>query len=140
MQVASRILITELVVRKAQTHTNAAYPLMIFSWGLADLTRYLFYTLSLIMGTNVPGWIRWLRYSAFFVLYLTGAASEWLLMNQARKTFSDNVYLKWFLTAMQVIWIPGLYVMYTHMIKQRAKALSNNINTSGRTRKTNSTK
>lgn len=67
------------------------------------------------------------RYTLFYVLYPLGAGSEAMLIFstlpshwpwQAAWSFREYVYAGLF-----AIWWPGLYVMYTHMIKQRKRAI-----------------
>jgi very-long-chain (3R)-3-hydroxyacyl-CoA dehydratase len=80
----------------------------------------MFYALSLLMGA-APYISLWTRYNFFFILYPMGAGSEWMLVNAARPFTKDLFH--YFLLAMQVIYFPGFIHMYTHMIKQRTKAL-----------------
>jgi len=105
---------------------------MVLSWALTEVIRYTFYAASLIGGEFAP--LLWLRYSTFFVLYPTGAGSE-ALVNLATLPVSVATGGSWFsmLPLKQwdeysylrgvffIMWWPGLYVMYAHMIKQRRK-------------------
>lgn len=65
-----------------------------------------------------------LRYTFFFVLYPLGAGSEWILMYHsldAAKAIHPNFYYG--LIFILVMYVPGFYILYSHMIKQRTKFL-----------------
>ncbi|KAL1999472.1 hypothetical protein VTN02DRAFT_4461 [Thermoascus thermophilus] len=93
------------------------------AWGITECIRYGFFALQ-VWGKGVPGWWLWLRYNTFYVLYPIGITSEnvliWLALEPARQL--DPLY-RWFLIAVMVIYIPGSYILYTHMIAQRRRAL-----------------
>lgn len=53
--------------------------LMIISWSLVEIVRYLFYVFALVTGDSTkktPYLLFWLRYSLFAVLYPTGITGE----------------------------------------------------------------
>lgn len=50
---------------------------MVLSWSITECIRYPFYAFGLI-GSE-PGFLLWLRYTTFYVLYPTGAGSEALV-------------------------------------------------------------
>lgn len=50
---------------------------MVISWAITEVIRYTFYVTSLLGWEFSP--LLWVRYSAFYVLYPTGASSEALL-------------------------------------------------------------
>ncbi|KAG5342939.1 hypothetical protein C0989_005888 [Termitomyces sp. Mn162] len=62
----------------SQVRTNPLYTSMILSWSITEVIRYAFYALTL-MGSEPP-LLLWLRYTTFYILYLTGASSEALLI------------------------------------------------------------
>lgn len=51
------------------------YALMVLAWSAADVVRYLYFAARLL-GGHQYGRLVWLRYSAFYVLYPIGIASE----------------------------------------------------------------
>ena len=57
---------------------------MLFAWSLADVVRYSYFVI-LLAGSSVPSWLKWLRYSLFFVLYPVGIGGEWFLMYGAAR-------------------------------------------------------
>ncbi|KAB8230042.1 putative membrane protein [Aspergillus alliaceus] len=103
------------------TTPSWAYPSMLLAWSAADTIRYLYFVVMLARGP-VPGPLKWLRYSVFFVLYPIGIGSEWWLMfNAARATSSCVVagIFGFFL----VLYGPGTPMMYKYMVNQRRKVL-----------------
>jgi len=68
--------------------------------------------------------VTWLRYNTFYVLYPMGIISEvveiFKCVPEARKRGED---WKWALWAVVAIYVPGSYILYTHMIKQRRKII-----------------
>ena len=62
------------------------------------------------------------RYNLFFVLYPMGIASEfWLVMNSAPYAEEVHPLLKYVIYAIMGIYVPGSYIMYTHMMAQRRR-------------------
>ncbi|KAK0455066.1 PTPLA-domain-containing protein [Armillaria borealis] len=94
--------------------SNPLYTTMVFAWSATELL--------------------YLRYTLFYVLYPLGASSE-AFLNYATLPTSSPVpsWLSWaqgmwkptdyIRGLLFLIWWPGLYVMYTHMIVQRRKVL-----------------
>ncbi|KAL4073940.1 PTPLA-domain-containing protein [Scleroderma citrinum] len=128
LQVTSRLILVWLIVaRFPSTHLNPFYTTMVLAWSLTEVLRYTYYTLSL-MGARVPHALTWLRYTTFYVLYPLGAGSEALVVLSTIPEWKHGQYVKWgledWLKAGQVLlWIPGLWVMYTHMMQTRRKVL-----------------
>ncbi|KAN0091120.1 Protein tyrosine phosphatase-like protein, PTPLA domain containing protein [Tylopilus felleus] len=128
VQVSSRlILVWAIVARYPSTHTSPIYTTMVLAWSLTEVPRYTYYALSLL-GITPPFWLTWLRYSTFYILYPLGAGSEALLALSTISEWQNGRYANWLLedwlkATMVLIWIPGLYVMYTHMMRTRAKVL-----------------
>ncbi|KDN35823.1 hypothetical protein RSAG8_11257, partial [Rhizoctonia solani AG-8 WAC10335] len=126
MQVASRIyLVWGATESFSATRSNPFYATMVLAWSITEVIRYSFYACNL--AGSEPRFLLWLRYTTFYVLYPLGAGSENALIFSTLPK-SSPLSGKWspydFLRGFFVlIWVPGLYVMYTHMIKQRRKAL-----------------
>ncbi|SMQ47505.1 unnamed protein product [Zymoseptoria tritici ST99CH_3D7] len=78
MQVASRYLLVWLIVEPFP-HTTAlsspAYSSMLVAWSVTEVIRYSYFAVTLTTG-GVPGWMLWLRYNTFFVLYPLGIGSD----------------------------------------------------------------
>ncbi|KAA1471762.1 PTPLA-domain-containing protein [Dentipellis sp. KUC8613] len=123
MQVASRLfLVWGVAARYDAARTTPLYASMVLSWSITEVIRYAFYTLALL-GSE-PALLSWLRYTTFYVLYPTGAGSEAFVNFATLPSFSNlgawdvEAYVR---AALFAIWWPGLYVMYTHMMRQRRK-------------------
>ncbi|GLA57199.1 hypothetical protein AtubIFM54640_003324 [Aspergillus tubingensis] len=137
MQVASRILLVwgimypfqgVIVGEKSQEVVGLgdyAFLGCLGAWGVTECIRYGFFALQL-SGVGVPGWWAWLRYNTFYVLYPLGISSECLMVYKALGPAGELVspLYRWFLIAVLGIYVPGSYILYTHMIKQRRKAMS----------------
>ncbi|KAL4984945.1 tyrosine phosphatase-like protein [Aspergillus falconensis] len=95
----------------------------LLAWGVTECIRYGFFVMQVNGGVeSVPGWWQWLRYNTFYVLYPVGISSECALAFKAlgpAKVFHPIYW--WFVVAVLAIYVPGSYVMYTHMIRQRRK-------------------
>jgi very-long-chain (3R)-3-hydroxyacyl-CoA dehydratase len=71
MQVSSRLwLVWAINVLCPDTRAQFGFPLMVASWGLVEVPRYAFYALNLYDA--VPGFLFFLRYHLFMVLYPSG--------------------------------------------------------------------
>ncbi|KAG1771750.1 PTPLA-domain-containing protein [Suillus occidentalis] len=128
IQVSSRlILVWGIVERFPHTHSSPVYTTMILAWALTEVPRYAYYALSLA-GCGVPAWLTWMRYSTFYVLYPIGAGSEALVMLSTIPEWSGGKLEAWSAedwvkAGLVAIWVPGLWVMYSHMMRMRRKVL-----------------
>jgi len=110
---------------------------MISSWAVAEVTRYSFHVAAALFSTGrVPRWLSWARYNFFFVLYLTGAGSEWACMWKALPVVREwkdrdggggslgiGSLSYWIVMVMLVVW-PLLFPnQYLHMIALRRKMM-----------------
>ncbi|KAH8704122.1 putative phosphatase-like protein [Talaromyces proteolyticus] len=95
-----------------------------FAWGITECIRYGFFAMQLA-GVGVPGFWLWLRYNTFFVLYPIGISSECVLIYLGLEPAGQFVseYYKYFLIAMLGVYVPGSYILYTHMMTQRRKVM-----------------
>ncbi|ETW80499.1 hypothetical protein HETIRDRAFT_476130 [Heterobasidion irregulare TC 32-1] len=122
-QVASRLyLVWGIAPRFESARASPFFASMVLSWSVTEVIRYTFYAASLV-GAE-PRLLTWLRYTTFYVLYPTGAGSEAFV---AFATLPLKTPLnEWDVESIGRavlfgIWWPGLYVMYTYMMKQRRK-------------------
>ncbi|PYH80876.1 phosphatase-like protein [Aspergillus uvarum CBS 121591] len=139
MQVASRILLVWGIMYPFQgrivggtatavTQTgDYAFLGCLTAWGVTECIRYGFFVCQ-VSGLGVPGWWAWLRYNTFYVLYPLGISSECVMVVQALAPAADEVSSAywWFLVVVLGVYVPGSYILYTHMIAQRRKALKKN--------------
>ena len=52
-----------------EARSHWSFELMIFSWALVEVPRYMFYAYNCIPGKQVPASLFWLRYHLFMPLY-----------------------------------------------------------------------
>ncbi|BFZ59494.1 hypothetical protein YB2330_000505 [Saitoella coloradoensis] len=124
IQVASRILLVWGIVHPfpESTAISPAYSSMLIAWSVTEVIRYSYYALNLLGG--VPKALTWLRYNTFFILYPLGAGSEaWLVKRSLGQADAWNPMYGYLLRAILVIYVPGFYTMFTHMIGQRRKVM-----------------
>lgn len=127
-QVASRLLIVLgifLVLPYSPANYHWVYISLNTAWAVTEIVRYSYYASNLKDPQNVPYVLTWLRYSLFYVLYPAGVASEvsiiYLSLGEAERVV--GAWYSWFLFAILFTYPPGLYSLYTYMIKQRKKVL-----------------
>lgn len=120
LQSFARLVITVGICYKVPqspgNYSFLAFTAMSLAWSISDIIRYLYYVRS------SSRWLRWLRYSAFIVLYPVGLCTEpyivfWTL------PYVEGWYF-YFLSVGMLIYIPGFYFLYRYMWRQRARALS----------------
>lgn len=141
MQVASRLLLVWGVLErypamvsttntwgraaKGMAGADIAFTGMILAWSVTEVIRYGYFVYTLGISPRLPSWLTWLRYNTFFVLYPIGISSEctliWLAMTPAHK--NKEGLMEMFYKLVLAIYVPGSYVLYTHMMAQRKKIL-----------------
>ncbi|KAK9448194.1 tyrosine phosphatase-like protein [Limtongia smithiae] len=124
MQVASRLFLTWGVVWlfPETGGETLAYSTMLICWSITEIVRYSFYA-SNLKGTT-PKWLTYIRYTAFFVLYPAGVASELLVTTASLKQARHmSVAYEYFMIGVMLIYIPGFYTLFTHMIRQRRRVI-----------------
>ena len=77
---------------------------MLFAWSLADIVRYSYFVVMLA-APSVPGWLKWLRYSLFFVLYPVGIGGEWFLMYLAAQVADSTMSAVYYFCL--ALYLPG---------------------------------
>lgn len=106
-------------------NTHWAYISLCLAWSFTEVVRYSYYAANLADAGGVPYWLTWLRYSAFYVLYPIGVASEmsiiWMSLGEAELVVGK--FYSWVLFAILFTYPPGLYSLYTYMMRQRRKVL-----------------
>lgn len=137
VQVVSRVQLILVHYHIEEARLSQGMIPMVFAWGLVEVVRYLY--LALNMFGIAPRILTWLRYTLFYVLYPLGVYGEMRVLYDALPAIYDSEMLSISLpnswnfsfsfatyvwTLLYVIYIPGLYVQYTHMMSQRKRALS----------------
>lgn len=139
MQVCSRLHIIWIIWRLCPPSRQAfAFVTAAGAWSVAEFIRYAFYTINTI--TSVPYSLKWLRYSAFVVLYPIGILSEvkciclslrYLKQSESLRSypfpmpnmlnFELDLYVIYII--LLCCYVPGSIYLYGHMMSQRSKAL-----------------
>ncbi len=110
---------------------------MCAAWGMSEIPRYSMYLVD-NLGVSAPSFLKWLRYSAFLVLYPAGITGEigciWNSMDYVRENNVWSVSLPnkhnvayshyLMLWVMLALYVPGSPTMIGHMLKQRSKKLA----------------
>jgi len=96
----------------------------VVAWGVTEVIRYGYFVWREGVSPRIPAFLTWLRYNTFFVLYPIGISSECLLMYlglgpaKEGETGYDLI-----IKAILLIYVPGSYILYTHMMAQRRKTV-----------------
>ncbi|KAI9111446.1 hypothetical protein K1719_017136 [Acacia pycnantha] len=137
-QIASRLfLMWGILWSFPETQTHVLVSSLLISFSITEAIRYAFYGMKEAFGF-VPSWLLWLRYSTFFVMFITGIISEVGLIYSAlpfiKETgkYSIRMPNKWNFSfdysyaAIGVlgIYVPGGLYLFRHMLAQRKGALS----------------
>ncbi|KXH69551.1 protein tyrosine phosphatase-like protein [Colletotrichum salicis] len=125
MQVLSRfILVWGVVYPFPYLARSPWYSSMLLAWSVTEVIRYSYFALTL--SGFQPKFLTWLRYNTFFVLYPIGITSECVLIYYAAapaRQFGELV--PWVSYAILAVYVPGSYILYTYMMKQRSKVMRN---------------
>jgi very-long-chain (3R)-3-hydroxyacyl-CoA dehydratase len=114
-------------------YVSINYLLLSFAWSISEIVRYPFYILNslakLINKDNlIPYFLLWARYSFFIVLYPIGVSGEILTILFSRpelvKYSTKYININYVIYGIICLYIPGLTMLYTHLLKQRKKALN----------------
>lgn len=140
---AGRSTVLWVVIENYQTSgLSPFYGLMVLAWSAADVIRYLYFATRLVGGHQYSN-LTWLRYSAFYILYPVGIASE---VGVVYETVSEAWKLgynlhAWAYIAAALLYIPGKCLfdtrqagsadttiasptLFNHMRRQRRKVLA----------------
>ncbi|KAI1278914.1 PTPLA-domain-containing protein [Xylaria sp. FL0933] len=101
----------------------AALRACLLAWGCSDILRYALFVAVSLWG-RAPAWLRWLRYTAFIVLYPIGFLSEASLVYLGLvKASGIGPFYRGYLFVGLLSYIPASYFLYTYMFSQRRRAL-----------------
>ncbi|KAG5916328.1 hypothetical protein E4U42_007713 [Claviceps africana] len=126
MQVSSRLLLVWPIVNTWPfLALSPFYASMLLAWSVTEVIRYSYFALSL--AQMLPPALTWVRYTTFYVLYPLGITSECMLVygatGPASRPTSRGGVAAGLLYAILAIYVPGSYVLFTHMMKQRRKVM-----------------
>jgi len=136
VQVLSRVGLVALTTAVPDVQNHWVLSMMLFSWSITEVIRYLFYTCN--QYSAVPFVLGWLRYTLFIVLYPTGVAGEvGTIFNSlpfVKRTHLYSTYMPnslnfgfdfyYALIASFALYIIGLPYLYTYMLAQRKRFLN----------------
>ncbi|MCJ1394810.1 hypothetical protein MMC18_007690 [Xylographa bjoerkii] len=122
IQVFSRLLLVWGIVNiwPDTTGQSLFYSSMLVAWSVTEVIRYSYFVLNL--QGEVPGFLTWLRYNTFYVLYPLGIGSEMACVYMA-STAAKTRGTKLLLWDLLVLYLPASYLLYTHMMAQRRKVI-----------------
>lgn len=126
MQVASRLLVVIGIfqfVPSTSMCQSMVYLTLLLAWSTTEIVRYLYYYFNLVNKNQVPYLLQWLRYNMFIVLYPMGVASELLIIFSSLVPAGEKYgsSIQWMLVGTMLTYIPGLPILFSHMLKQRSK-------------------
>ncbi|KAF2190224.1 PTPLA-domain-containing protein [Zopfia rhizophila CBS 207.26] len=130
MQVASRyLLVWGISYNFPQTTAKSpAYSSMLVAWSITEVIRYSYFVFVL-SGMGVPSLWAWLRYNTFLILYPIGVASEtWLVYKAIGPAERINEVFGWTLWGILATYVPGFYMLFTHMLSQRRRIMRSKSN------------
>jgi len=148
MQVTSRVLIVYGVCDNSKI-VQELLPLtvMIIAWNFTEIIRYAYY-----LSNNIPelksSLLKWLRYSAFIIMYPIGVSCEYYCIWKSMPEIAEKINWFWSLdlvssnkagvqdpenlnhfkitiarSCVLAVYIYGFHKLYRHMWEQRRKAL-----------------
>lgn len=126
MQVYSRLLVVWGVwqlLPNSPANEHWSYISVQIAWAISEIIKYSYHVCSL--RGFVPYWLMFARYTFFTFLYPIGVGSEmyimYLSLDEAKAVRGDGLY--YFFILNLVVYIPCLYHLYTHLLRQRKKVL-----------------
>eukprot|EP00826_Nyctotherus_ovalis_P024176 TRINITY_DN1873_c0_g1_i10.p1 TRINITY_DN1873_c0_g1~~TRINITY_DN1873_c0_g1_i10.p1 ORF type:complete len:166 (-),score=25.18 TRINITY_DN1873_c0_g1_i10:109-606(-) len=127
IQIGARLFVIFCSLRVYPDFNGAV--MVLLAWSLADIIRFGYYFFKDMK--NQPYFIKWLRYSAFIVLYPLGMIYEWYALYCSKDAFFEGKPLFSLPTSLgKIVYMvlifmtPFLFLMlYTHMFRQRKKTL-----------------
>jgi very-long-chain (3R)-3-hydroxyacyl-CoA dehydratase len=124
LQVASRVLLVNVVYFLPVAQSHWISQLMFGAWALVEVVRYSYYALQLV-GAPIPFAFTWLRYSIFLFDYPLGVSGELGTLYVSFDALAALHPALFYATiAIMLSYLPGLPIMYLFMLKQRRKYLS----------------
>ncbi|KAF3767305.1 hypothetical protein M406DRAFT_61249 [Cryphonectria parasitica EP155] len=126
VQVAGRLTVLWIVIEAYPAAAQTTfYTTMVLAWAAADVVRYLYFATRLV-GGHQYGRLIWLRYSAFYVLYPVGIASEVGVVAAAVSEAwrAGDSGFAWGYVAAAMLYLPAAPTLFNHMRRQRRKVLA----------------
>ncbi|EOD48515.1 Protein-tyrosine phosphatase-like PTPLA [Neofusicoccum parvum] len=124
-EVASRLLLVWGIAYPFphSTSHSPAFAGMLLAWSVTEVIRYSYFVFLLSSG-RIPSFLSWLRYNTFYVLYPLGISCEcWLVYKAIGPAGEVNPLIAYGLWAVLAIYVPGSYILYSHMMAQRRRVM-----------------
>ena len=125
LQVSSRLfLVWAVTVQSTVAQSHWSLYLMVTSWALVEVPRYMFYAVNIIVGAvdKIPAPLFFLRYSLFMVLYPSGITGEMLQMwTSISSLASTPILARWVLSTFYIYFPMGPF-MVLNMWKTRQRS------------------
>lgn len=81
---------------------------MLVAWSTTEVIRYSYFVF--LLTGSVPGFMQFLRYNTFFILYPLGISSEmWLVYKSAGPAAKRDERLPYVLYGILGLYVPGMY-------------------------------
>lgn len=94
MQIMSRLIVVWGILKPVpEARESLGVPLLLFAWGLAETTRYIYYALNIY--DIIPKFITWCRYSFFLPLYPIGVTGELLTILASLPYVRERMLYSW---------------------------------------------
>jgi len=124
VQVFSRVALVFITTIVPDTPKHWAVTLMVTSWAITEVVRYLYYALN--QNGKAPYWLGWLRYTLFLVLYPSGVSGEvgTIIVSLDYVKSSGWILLYYALIASFPAYLIGFPWLFYHMLGQRKRFLS----------------
>ena len=128
IQVFSRVMVVAVLSAFKHSAVSIGYVMISVAWSIAETVRYVYYVVNVVDKGKMWYWLVWCRYSLFIVLYPVGVSGElitlWRSMEELKKVNVVNgVRLSDCVMVVIVGYVPGLVMLYLHLLKQRGKVL-----------------
>lgn len=128
IQVFSRVMVVAVLSAFKHSAVSIGYVMISVAWSIAETVRYVYYVVNVVDKGKMWYWLVWCRYSLFIVLYPVGVSGElitlWRSMEELKKVnVMNGVRLSDCVMVVIVGYVPGLVMLYLHLLKQRGKVL-----------------
>lgn len=127
LQILSRLVVVWFAVRdcrvvmESHPRASAYFVLMYSSWSFAEIIRYSYY----LKKDRPPQWLKWLRYSAFYLLYPVGVLAGEIPIIYLARTTCKAYGIPWLgYSIVLLFYVPGFPILFMHMIRQRKQAFT----------------
>lgn len=131
LQILSRLVVVWFAVHDSRTTiaarsyswAHSCFILMYSSWAFAEIIRYSYY----LKKDKPPQWLKWLRYSAFHLLYPVGVLTGEVPIIYLARTTHEPYDIYWLGYSIVLLsYVPGFPILFLHMVRQRRRALAVN--------------